>query len=506
MVELNLRREFNRRAGKLDKFVHGMGSSPKGLPMSRFMRTFLVGAGFLIMASLVFAWSSTGVHRTGVPLSEGARVQPGRGRNLKRGSENLALRGGGSGGEVPDAQQRQSGLAKSQLDVVVDAMGASDADSAVSMLNEKFSDMVALEQPGAILKWAGETFPKKRWAQITSFGLSGLVITDMLAKMKLLGDMHVVTIDTLHLFPETYKLISEVHDYWEDLEDIKLYHCKRAETRRQFERMYGARLWQADAALYGYLTKIEPTKRALDELGVIAWLTGRRRSQGGERSELNLFEIDAGDGRLKINPLANWGREEVWRYIKKNAIPYNALHDQGYLSVGDTVSTEKAAESEGERGGRWRGSNNTECGIHHHTSASDSEGLAQKAERIRQGYAWEQRALERAREQGVTQVTQDNFVAEVAESDTAVLLDIYVPWCPHCRQFEPKFNEIAQVFAKAGERLWWRSGWTDTRTRSLMLGRRSSLSMATPPCFWCLPRWSASRWSTRAGKTTLLRL
>lgn len=78
----------------------------------------------------------------------------------------------------------------------------------------------------------------------------------MLAKMKLLGDMHVVTIDTLHLFPETYKLISEVHDYWEDLEDIKLYHCKRAETRRQFERMYGARLWQADAALYGYLTKV----------------------------------------------------------------------------------------------------------------------------------------------------------------------------------------------------------------------------------------------------------
>lgn len=120
--------------------------------------------------------------------------------------------------------------------------------------------------------------------------------------------------------------------------------------------------------------------------------------------------------------LTRWcGWWQVWRYIKKNAIPYNALHDQGYLSVGDTVSTEKAAESEGERGGRWRGSNNTECGIHHHTSASDSEGLAQKAERIRQGYAWEQRALERAREQGVTQVTQDNFVAEVPPAPPAKL-------------------------------------------------------------------------------------
>jgi 3'-phosphoadenosine 5'-phosphosulfate sulfotransferase (PAPS reductase)/FAD synthetase len=67
--------------------------------------------------------------------------------------------------------------------------------------------------------------------------------------------------------------------------------------------------------------QVEPMRRALDELGIIAWLTGRRRSQGGERTELRLFEIDEGDGRLKINPLANWGREEVWRYIKREAVP-----------------------------------------------------------------------------------------------------------------------------------------------------------------------------------------
>jgi len=81
-----------------------------------------VGVGFLVMVSLVFAWSSTDMHRSGarVPLSESGRVQPGRGRNLKRGSESVALRGGGSEEEVPHAQQRQSGLAKSHLDVVVE--------------------------------------------------------------------------------------------------------------------------------------------------------------------------------------------------------------------------------------------------------------------------------------------------------------------------------------------------------------------------------------------------
>jgi thiol-disulfide isomerase/thioredoxin len=115
------------------------------------------------------------------------------------------------------------------------------------------------------------------------------------------------------------------------------------------------------------------------------------------------------------------------------------------------VSTEKVDESEGERGGRWRGQNRTECGIHHHTSASDSEGLAQRAERVRQGYAWEQRALQRAKDLGVTQVTQETFAAEVADSPQAVLLDVYVPWCPHCRQFEPKFNEIATALRRKAD-------------------------------------------------------
>lgn len=111
-----------------------------------------------------------------MPLAahDDGRMQPGRWRGLKRDGENIALRGGSTDETAShDAQKRQSGLAKSQLDIVVEAMGASDADSAVKMLNDKFEDMSSFDQPKAILKWAGEVFPKKRWAQITSFGLSG---------------------------------------------------------------------------------------------------------------------------------------------------------------------------------------------------------------------------------------------------------------------------------------------------------------------------------------------
>ena len=84
-------------------------------------------------------------------------------------------------------------------------------------------------------------------------------------------------------------------------------------------------------------------RRALDDLDTLVWITGRRKSQGGERRSMPIVEIDLGDGRVKLNPLANWGKEEVWEYIRRNKIPYNELHDKGYASVGDVVTTVKTA-------------------------------------------------------------------------------------------------------------------------------------------------------------------
>lgn len=111
------------------------------------------------------------------------------------------------------------------------------------------------------------------------------------------------------------------------------------------------------------MTKVEPTGRALLDSDVDVWITGRRRSQGQKRSTLQVLEV-AADGRLKVNPLAWVPWNETWDYIKENDVPYNALLDQGYKSVGDFHSTVAVADEQDERAGRWSGQMRTECGMH----------------------------------------------------------------------------------------------------------------------------------------------
>ena len=103
-------------------------------------------------------------------------------------------------------------------------------------------------------------------------------------------------------------------------------------------------------------------QRALAELEVHAWITGRRRDQGAERQGLPIFERV--DGRLKVNPLASWTRQDLWAYVDEQDVLYNPLHDQGYTSIGDQPLTTPTAAGETERAGRWRGIEKTECGIH----------------------------------------------------------------------------------------------------------------------------------------------
>jgi len=96
---------------------------------------------------------------------------------------------------------------------------------------------------------------------------------------------------------------------------------------------------------------------------VNAILTGRRRTQGGKRGDLDVIEVDEA-GLVKVNPMANWSFQQVQEYIRANDVPYNELLDQGYKSIGDWHSTSPVKEGEDERAGRWKGQQKTECGIH----------------------------------------------------------------------------------------------------------------------------------------------
>ena len=440
MVELRGELSKNWRRAQLD-LERSLGMRQRGSRWRR-IRPVLPFVGLLSLGTLVWSFSSrmgltpdaaNGAHRA---LRGGAGNEAPGPHMLDKHRTEVSLRG----------LRKQGSIKMGHLDFLAEAEGVHDVEAALDRLNNRFEAMPVHEQPLEVLKWAYKTLPEGKWAQVTSFGPSGLVILDLAARSDppVLPHMPVITIDTLHLFPETYELIQRIKNFYKTRQ-IKSYHHKHAASLEEFDRKYGDKLFKGDPTLYDYVTKIEPMKRALNELHAVAWITGRRKSQGGERVFLKLFEIDPADGRLKLNPVVNWGREEIWKYIKDNGVPYNKLHDSGYTSIGDTHSTVKVmADEEGERTGRFRGENRSECGMHHSNTNQKSDDLNKRAERIRAGYAWEQGAKIRAENLGILQVTEETFEAVVGNAKTNLLLEIYAPWCSHCQHFEPKFNALTE--------------------------------------------------------------
>lgn len=171
-----------------------------------------------------------------------------------------------------------------------------------------------------------------------------------------------IFLDTLHHFSETRSLVDHVRKRY-PLVNLHIYKPDGVDSDKEFAAKYGERLWETDDQLYDWVAKVEPAQRAYRELQVNAVLTGRRRSQGGKRGDLDVIEVDEA-GLIKVNPLANWTFQQVQEYIKTNNVPYNELLDRGYKSIGDWHSTQPIQEGEDERSGRWKGQQKTECGIH----------------------------------------------------------------------------------------------------------------------------------------------
>lgn len=224
-------------------------------------------------------------------------------------------------------------------------------------LNSKFEKM----HPKDILTWCVENVPAGL-VQTSAFNVDDLIITDLLYRdLKPANPVPVLFLDTLHHFPQTLQLVAQAKAIYNL--NLKIYRIPTVKSRQAFAAKYGEALWDTDIARFHYLTKLEPLHRGLDELGTIAWITGRRRDQAHTRSDMPIFELDD-QKRLKVNPLANWTRKESWAYVFEHDVIYNPLHDQGYPSIGDEPITTPIAEGEDERAGRWRGLDKTECGIH----------------------------------------------------------------------------------------------------------------------------------------------
>ena len=197
--------------------------------------------------------------------------------------------------------------------------------------------------------------------QATSLGAEDQVITHLIAHERL--PIAVATLDTGKLHAQTLALIGRNERAY-DLRIAVFAPAQEAVVR--FVGRHGERAMFDSIELRKAccaLRKLEPLSRLLD--GRSAWITGLRREQSQHRAEVPAFERDA-DGRTKFNPLAEWTWGDVWHHIGANDVPYNALHDQFFPSIGCEPCTRAVALGEDFRAGRWwwEAEGAKECGLH----------------------------------------------------------------------------------------------------------------------------------------------
>ena len=195
-----------------------------------------------------------------------------------------------------------------------------------------------------------------------SLGAEDMVLTDLIVKEKL--GIEIFSLDTGRLPLETYDLMAKVQEHY----GLKLkVFAPRAELLEPFVRENGINAFYDSVDLRKgccHVRKVEPLQRAL--AGKQAWITGMRAQQSATRDGLAVRSFDAGNGLEKFNPLADWSEKEVWAYIKQNGVPYNALHDKFYPSIGCAPCTRAVTPGEDVRAGRWWWENpeTKECGLH----------------------------------------------------------------------------------------------------------------------------------------------
>jgi phosphoadenosine phosphosulfate reductase len=209
--------------------------------------------------------------------------------------------------------------------------------------------------PREILAWAVERF-YPRLTMATAFGAEGCVLLHLLAEIE--PRVRVFNLDTGYQFAETLELRDRIAARY----GIEVELVSADTTVAEYERRHDGPLYVSNSDQCCYDRKIVPLRRAL--VGYDAWITAIRADQSSHRAEAQVVGGDPKFGLIKINPLLNWTRRDVWAFIVTQNVPYNSLHDQGYASIGCWPCTRKVSAGEDERSGRWAGQAKTECGLH----------------------------------------------------------------------------------------------------------------------------------------------
>ncbi|SEG73561.1 phosphoadenylyl-sulfate reductase [Vibrio hangzhouensis] len=230
-------------------------------------------------------------------------------------------------------------------------------------LNAQLEALSAQER----VKWAIENLPGQHILS-SSFGVQAAVMLHLVSEVE--SEIPVVLTDTGYLFPETYRFIDDLQQKL----NLNL-HIYRAELSPAWQESKYGKLWEQGLEgikRYNQINKVEPMKRALQELNVQTWFSGLRREQAESRASLPVLAIQS--GRFKFLPIIDWTNKQVHEYLMKHDLSYHPLRDQGYLSIGDTHSTEKWRPGMKEEETRFNGLKR-ECGLHEDDVEQDGSGI-----------------------------------------------------------------------------------------------------------------------------------
>ena len=211
------------------------------------------------------------------------------------------------------------------------------------------------------LAYLAELFPDKVTLS-SSFSWEDQVLSHFVLEAGL--DIKIFTLDTGRLFPETYTVWSKTNERYHT--KIDAYYPNERNVEKYVNEKGPNAFYNsvADRKACCFIRKVEPLKRALNDKAI--WITGLRAEHSPERQDLSILEWDEGNSVIKYNPLLHMSTEELKKIISDNSIPYNPLHDKGFVSIGCAPCTRAIRPGEDFRAGRWWWEENTkkECGLH----------------------------------------------------------------------------------------------------------------------------------------------
>jgi phosphoadenosine phosphosulfate reductase len=245
------------------------------------------------------------------------------------------------------------GEAARRIDVIDTAPAFSSDDAA--RFNARYAGVDTAEMLADLIAAP----PFDQLALVSSFGAESAVLLHLVARID--QSVPLIFVNTQKMFGETLAYRDELAERL-GFTDLRVY---RPDPRLLAARDATGLRWSYDPDGCCDLRKSEPLRRAL--AGFDAWMSGRKGFQAKSRTALPRFEID--EGRLKINPLADWDKARIDAYFTAHDLPRHPLEAQGYPSIGCSPCTSKVQPGEDPRAGRWRGWDKVECGIHGAVSA-----------------------------------------------------------------------------------------------------------------------------------------